>query len=63
MNFYSELIKSVRGRKSSYEQFILSGSFKNLEDYKFSAGKLAAINEVEQLIKEAYKKVFDVEVI
>lgn len=45
----------MRDRRSMVEGRLLSGSFNNLEDYKYMVGKLKGISEVENITLELFK--------
>lgn len=57
--FVERLLLKLRERRSTYSSRILTGNVANLEEYKFSAGKMLGIEEAEDIVKKLYKETYE----
>ena len=55
-NFFSAYKKQLIDRQKQVEQSILNGLCKSWEDYKYLTGKLAALKQEEQELRDLLKK-------
>ena len=55
-NFFTAYKKQLIDRQKSVEQSILNGLAKDLADYKYLTGKLAALKQEEQELTDLLRK-------
>jgi len=58
-SFCEGLLLKIRAAVEPYVNRVKSGSPKSYEEYKYTAGKIAGIEEVEQVIKEHYQSLIE----
>lgn len=56
LKFVEDLLHEVRKLRRDTEDLVISGSMKNMEQYKQMMGRLEGYTFVEQLIQDALKR-------
>jgi len=56
LKFVEDLLHEVRKLRRDTEDLVVSGSMKNMEQYKQMMGRLEGYTFVEQLIQDALKR-------
>ena len=59
IDYIEHLLVRIREHQAVYAKRLLSGSFSSLEDYKCIYGKLAGLQESEEVVKKVYKDLYE----
>ena len=60
IKFCENLLLRIRERKAAYEGKLLSGSLKDMEEYKFMSGYRKGLEESEEIARQLYSDMFEI---